>query len=152
MPDAAGGSLTAAPNYLLVRSGPQSCGLPLAQVIEIFRPLPIQAIGDAPAFVLGLSMVRGAPVPVVDLRLLLGIQPDQEAARLVHLRLAGRRLALAVDRVLGLREVPESASDALPPLVAPGSPVVEALSSLDGELLLLLRSARLFPAEWLQIA
>jgi purine-binding chemotaxis protein CheW len=123
--------------------------LPLAQVIEIFRPLPIQSIGDAPAFVLGLSRVRGLPVPVVDLRLLLGAEPDQEAGRLVHLNVSGRRLALAVDQVLGLCGVPEADAQDLPPLLEPGSPAVGALASLDGALLLLLSTSRLFPVEWM---
>jgi chemotaxis signal transduction protein len=125
--------------------------LPLAHVIEIFRPLPIQAVGEAPAFVMGLSRVRGLPVPVIDLNLLLGQEPEEDAKRFVHLQVSERRLALAVDEVLGLHEVPESASEELPPLLAAGSPAVKALASLDGALLLLLGHVYFFPPEWVQV-
>ena len=40
--------------------------LPLEHVVETMRPLPVEPLGDAPRFILGLSIVRGEPIPVVD--------------------------------------------------------------------------------------
>lgn len=133
--------------YLIVRSGPQQCGLPLAHVIEVFRPLPIEMRGPAPAFVLGLALVRGRSLPVVDLGLLLGGGLSQPGGRFVSLRVAERQAVLSVDGVLGLRGLRAEALQAMPPLLGPGSPVVEALAGLDQALLLLLRAACLLPEE-----
>lgn len=138
--------------YLLVRSGSRLCGLALAQVIEICRPLPIQTLAETPAFVLGLSRIRGGAVPVLDLRVLLGDPAGREGGRFVHLSVSERRVALAVDEVLGLQALEASALEALPPLLDPGSQAVEALASLDQSLLLILRSARLLPPEGLEAA
>jgi purine-binding chemotaxis protein CheW len=129
----------------LVRAGVHHCGLPLPQVVEVCRALPLQAWGNAPPYVLGLARVRGEAVPVVDLRLVLGGQPLPAAARFVSLRVDQRRIALAVDEVLGLGSPEASTLSPVPPLLAPDNPAVDSLSALDPSLLLLLRAARLFP-------
>lgn len=121
-------------------------------VIEILRPLPLESLGELPPFVLGLIRLRGQAVPVVDLRLLLGDQPAEGPAILVSLRLLKRRIALAVDQVLGLVDVPLAAQTGLPPLLEEGSPIVEALTRSDHGLVLLLRTASLFPNESLGTA
>ena len=56
---------------LLVRCGESLCALPLAGVLEIMRPLPCEPVQNAPEFVLGMSLIRGAFVPVVDLAALV---------------------------------------------------------------------------------
>src|SRR5665213_1277522 len=146
-----GGLLTAVSLYLTVRSGKRCCGLPLAQVIEVFRPLPIESRGDVPSFVLGLTRVRGGTATVVDLRLLLGDAPPvgQADGRYVSLRVPvdERRIVLAVDAVMGLREVPIAFVfvEDLPPMLVPGNPAMEALATFDRSLMCLLRTACMFP-------
>ena len=115
--------------------------------MEVFRPMPIESRGDVAPFVLGLARIRGRTMPVVDLRLLLGDLPDGNRGRYVSLRSADRLVALCVDEVLCLREVPASETEDLPPMLVPGNPAVEALATLDQSLLFLLRTARLFPSE-----
>ncbi|HZE91839.1 MAG TPA: chemotaxis protein CheW, partial [Rhizobacter sp.] len=58
------------------------CALPLSHVVETMRPLPTETIAGAPDFVCGLAVIRGAPVPVVDLARLLGAT-DTQARRFV---------------------------------------------------------------------
>src|SRR6185436_6230529 len=48
------------------RVGGLLCALPLEHVEETMRPLAIEAIAGGPAFVRGLAVVRGAPIPAVD--------------------------------------------------------------------------------------
>jgi len=119
--------------------------LPLDDVVETMRPLPGEPLAGAPRFVRGISVIRGAPVPVVDAASLLGIG-DSHAARLVTLRVGDRRVAVAVDAVLGIRALPPESLQELPPLLREaGSGVVEAIGVLDAELLLVLQSVRLVP-------
>ena len=143
----AGGFLSAQSQYLVVRAGERLCGLPLPQIVEVFRPLPLVSAGKAPAFVLGLARVRGQSLPVVDLRLLLGDLPSRASQRYVSLRIAGRGMALAVDGVLGLRVIDGRALEALPPLLEPGCPAVDALAVLDKSLFWFLRMAALLPPQ-----
>ena len=52
---------------VLVQAGLHLCALPLGAVIETLRPLPLRPLAGAPAGVLGVAVVRGSPVPVIDL-------------------------------------------------------------------------------------
>jgi len=123
------------------------CAVPLAHVIETLRPLPIEPLAGAPGYVCGLSMIRGAPVPVVDTGLLLGTE-QARPTRLVTLRAGSRTVAIAVDSVIGVRALRDDDTAPLPPLLrAAGHDAVASLGSRDRELLLVLESARLVPDE-----
>lgn len=130
---------------LLCRVGTRLCALPLDHVVETMRPLPVEAMADAPGFVLGLSIIRGAPVPVVDGAALVGAGTSQPT-RFVTVTTNDRQVALAVDAVLGVRALPADSLLDLPPLLRDADPdVVSAIGVLDAELLLVLRRGRLVP-------
>ena len=130
---------------LLCRVHRMLCALPLRDVIETLRPLPIEPLAGAPSYVCGLAILRGAPVPVVDLGLLLGVE-QLRATRLVALRAGPRTVAVAVSAVLGVQTL--GVDGALPPLLQEaGQGAIQSLGSLDRELLLVLEGARLVPGE-----
>jgi purine-binding chemotaxis protein CheW len=130
---------------LICRVQTRLCGLPLEHVLEIMRPLPTEPVAGAAHFVRGLAVIRGAPVPVVDTARLLGAEGAQ-ADRFVTVNAGERRVALAVDSVLGVRAVPAGSLRELPPLLHEAcADVVAAIGLLDAELLLVLHSARLLP-------
>jgi purine-binding chemotaxis protein CheW len=115
---------------------------PLDSVGETMRPLPVRPVPSAPAYLLGLARVRGAPIPVIHVGALLGgvVGPT---SRFVTLRTGNGWVAVAVDEVVGIRDVPLDALVPLPPIVAGiADDLVEAIGTLDAELLFALRSAR----------
>lgn len=130
---------------LICRVASKLCGLPLPDVVETMRPLPVQALANMPSFVSGLSLIRGRPTPVIDGRILLGSSAGLPAtARYVVLELAGRRIALLVDAVLGIRDVGAAELEQLPLVLRDSQAAqVGALGALDAELLLVLKQARL---------
>jgi purine-binding chemotaxis protein CheW len=128
------------------------CALPLEEVEETMRPLPVAPVSAAPVFVRGVSLVRGAPAPVVSLASLLGgaVTEGEGGAsrRFVSLRVPEGRMALDVDEVHGLRWMEESGLDSVPPLLrATASGHLQHLGSFDGRLLALLGTSRLLPEE-----
>ncbi len=56
---------------LVVMVGARACAFPLHHVAETMRPLPIEPVAGTPSFVRGVSVIRGMPTPVVDLKALL---------------------------------------------------------------------------------
>jgi purine-binding chemotaxis protein CheW len=117
----------------------------LCDVVETLRPLTLSPLAGLPPFVRGLSIVRGAAIPVIDACRLLA-QPETIASRWVTLRLGKRRAALAVQQVLGTGILDPADTGDLPPLLAPaGAETLRAVGALDGELLALLETSRCVP-------
>jgi purine-binding chemotaxis protein CheW len=134
---------------LVMTVGAHACAIPLQHVWETMRPLPIERMAGLPAFVLGVSVIRGAPVPVVDLgALLTGGRASASYGRLVTVRVGERRAALAVDAVVGSQTLDLSQLGALPPLLHDaGADLVDAIGARDAQLLVVLRATRLLPDE-----
>jgi purine-binding chemotaxis protein CheW len=132
---------------LLCRAQTRWWAIPLRHVVETMRPLPTTPIPGAPSFVDGLAIIRGEPVPVVDLSRFLGATTTHPT-RLVCLRTDRGRLALAVDEVQGLRSIASETLHALPPLLqCADSQLIAAIGVLDAELLLIMETTRLIPDE-----
>lgn len=111
------------------------------------RPLPIQPLADMPSFVRGVSIIRGEPVPVVDLVRLLG-QVDSPISRFVVVRVKQRKAALAVSEVIGIRDLEAMSLTAVPPLLQEArSQHVAALGAADEQLLVVLQTAKILPDE-----
>lgn len=131
--------------WLLCRAGLHLCALPVEQIAEVMRPLPVEPLADAPPFVRGVAVIRGAPVPVIDLALLLG-QPKAAITRLITVRAGGRVLALAVGEILGLKRDEEAGAKNMVPLMREAArESVSAIGALDSEALLFLNTLRLLP-------
>jgi purine-binding chemotaxis protein CheW len=100
-----------------------------------------------PTFISGLSLVRGAPLPVVNAAALTG-QAAGPPTRFVTLQVGSRQVVLAVQEVVGIRAMPADPLHSMPPLLGGAqNEVVAAIGALDAEFLWLLDAARMVPAE-----
>ncbi len=134
----------AARDALLCRVGDLLCAIPLEHVRETMRPLPIDVVRGTPSYLLGLAIIRGAPMPVVDAGTLLCGRPCA-FTRFISLS-ASRAVALAVDSVVGIQTLDAQWTESLPPLLQQaGLDIVDSIGALDSELLLVLRSGHLIP-------
>lgn len=99
-------------DYLMIRVGGDPHAIALLDLAELV-PLPrLTALPESPSECLGLAGVRGAAVPVYDLRILLGYAAGGEAAPWLAI-LASARVAFAFDAVEGfLRLRDEAEGDA----------------------------------------
>jgi purine-binding chemotaxis protein CheW len=115
--------------------------------------MAIAPVPHAPAFVQGLAVVRGSPVPVVDAGRLLGL-PGMEPGRWVALRVGERSIVMAVEAVEGVRDFPVTSAGVLPPLLSStGADFVAAVGTLDAALLWVLEAVRIVPESvWQAIA
>jgi purine-binding chemotaxis protein CheW len=145
---------------LVFRAGPHICAIGLERVAEVLRPLPTTPFAGAPPFVRGVSVVRGAAVPVIAVAALLeghtpgtpGIpdtpaeRPPSGAARFVSVRADPRPMALDVDAVIGVRDLP---LDLLPDVSSVfGAGVrdaVAAIGALDEQPVVFLAATRRVP-------
>jgi purine-binding chemotaxis protein CheW len=94
----------------------------IMRVEEILPPQRIISVPRAPPFVEGMLHLRGALLPVVDLRKRLSgtAEPPSPKTRLLVCLLGRRRLALRVDRVTEVMRVRRSEIKPAPALLSPG--------------------------------
>lgn len=129
---------------LFFRVGERVCSLPLTQVLEVMRALPVDPITDVPG-VRGLAVIRGVATPVVAPGALLG-DADPAFTRLILVRAGRGAAALAVDSILGVFAL-DHAED-LPRLAAGAAGGrLEAIAVRDADFLYVLNSARMIPEE-----
>ena len=132
---------------LVCRVRTRLCALPLGCVVETMRPLPVEPLAGAPAFVRGLALIRGVPLPVVDAARLLG-DPEEPCGRFVVVDTGSRRVALAFGSVLGVRALAATTLHPPAPLLGEAhAEVVAAIGRLDSELLLVLGNTRILVDE-----
>jgi len=130
---------------LICRAGTLLCALRAQSVVETMRPLPIEVLPGSPDFVAGSAIIRGQPLPVIELSRLLGAEIGV-AGRLVVIRAASRLAALAVTDILGFRSLTSAMVATLPPLLSGAArSAVAQLGTLDRELMAVLDTASLIP-------
>jgi len=106
-------------------------------------------MAGSPPFVCGVSLIRGESTPVVDLGVLLGATEASSFTRFVTVRANGRQVALGVEEVLRVRDIPEGSMKALPPLLrGAAASMVVGLATLDTDLLFVLEGGRAVPADF----
>ncbi|ALJ38477.1 chemotaxis protein CheW [Azospirillum brasilense] len=107
-------------SFVLFTVGGMGLALPLDSVLEILRPPALVPIPLGPPSLEGLARRRGAVLPVIGLRRVLGlagagtrggeggtVDGETKAARLLIIRHTGQPVGLLVDRVSGLSAVDE---------------------------------------------
>lgn len=134
-------------DLLFFRVGSRVCALPVSQVEETMRPPSVEPLSETPPFVSGAAIVRGVPTPVIDLGVFLSGEQLSAPARAVTVNVdGGRRVALLVSEVLGVRRSDRVFLGDLPPLLREAaSDSLSSLGRLDDRLLTVLRLARAIP-------
>jgi len=135
-----------APEYLIVELAGQDYGIDALTVEEIRGWSAPNPIAGAPPFVRGLIGVRGADVPVVDLRLALGLPPAARDAStsVVVVRLGARLVGILVDAVSDVALLPPNRVRAAPPVDSPrDAGFVTGLADRDARTLILVDIVRL---------
>jgi len=118
--------------------------LPVDQVVEVVRMVAITPLPDGAPWVAGVLNYRGRVIPVIDLRVRLGLprrEPDLSTP-LIVVDAGPQPAALLVDEADEVLALPADAVQPPDP-VAAASPAVTALARHGKRLIVLLDAARL---------
>lgn len=135
-----------AAQYLTVNLGNEEYGVDILAVREIRGWTPVTRIPQAPSYVLGVLNLRGAIVPVLDLRLRFGLTREEYTATTVCVivMVASRQFGIVVDAV---SDVVEVAPGGVRPVPDMGTTVdteyLKGLTSVGERMVLLLDVDRL---------
>jgi purine-binding chemotaxis protein CheW len=99
-------------------------GLDAAVVEGIYRLSPVVPAEAAPESTENVTLLSGAPLPVLDLRKYLGLPPVEltGSSRYLVINLNGTRAGLTVDAISEVLPLPEEAIEPLPRSPSAGDP------------------------------
>jgi purine-binding chemotaxis protein CheW len=135
-----------AAQYLTVNLGNEEYGVDILAVREIRGWTPVTRIPQAPSYVLGVLNLRGAIVPVLDLRLRFGLTREAYTATTVCVivMVAGRQFGVVVDAVSDVVEVTPSGIRPVPDMgTTVDTEYLKGLTSVGERMVLLLDVDRL---------
>ncbi|TCV94870.1 purine-binding chemotaxis protein CheW [Luteibacter rhizovicinus] len=130
-----------AAQYLTVNLADEEYGVDILAVREIRGWTPVTRIPQTPHYVLGVLNMRGAIVPVLDLRLRFGLIREEYTATTVTVivTVAGRNFGVVVDAVSDVVEVAPSEIRPVPDMgTAVETEYLKGLTSVGERMVLLL--------------
>jgi purine-binding chemotaxis protein CheW len=139
--DAPTGASADGTQFLTFALGEEEYGVAILNVQEIKGYAPVTPIPNTPAYVKGVMNLRGTIVPVIDLRLRLGMPAAEYGpfTVIVVLAVGAKVVGAIVDAVSDVLTFPESQVQTTPELgVAADVRFIGGIAQADGKLVVLL--------------
>lgn len=121
--------------------GKEIFGIEILHVQEIIRLVSITKVPNAPQFVEGVINLRGRVIPIVDLRVRLGIETSNHnnSTRIIVVELNEMVVGFIVDEVNEVLRIPKTILEPPPPLVGSvDSEYITSVGKLENGLLILI--------------
>jgi purine-binding chemotaxis protein CheW len=139
--------------------GEEAYGVDILSLKEIRGWSPVTRIPQAPAAVLGVLNLRGAVVPVIDLRVRLGLGPMEFTPLTVIIVLSfpkergHRECGIVVDKVMDVVDIDTGRIKPAPQMSAGhAGELIEGIATLDDQMLILLNPENLVSREQAAVA
>jgi purine-binding chemotaxis protein CheW len=119
---------------VIFRLDKEEFGAPIASVQEIVRvPEQLIRVPKAPSFVEGVINLRGTVLPVIDLRLRLGLEQVErtDRQRIMVFLISDVRTGFIVDQVAEVLRIPKAAIEPAPQLSAEQSQLLSRMANLE---------------------
>lgn len=119
---------------VIFRLDKEEFGAPIASVQEIVRiPEELIRVPKAPSFVQGVINLRGTVLPVIDLRLRLGLKQTErtDRQRIMVFLISDVRTGFIVDQVAEVLRIPKSAIEPAPQLSAEQGRLLSRMANLE---------------------
>ncbi|MGB9640228.1 MAG: chemotaxis protein CheW [Anaerolineales bacterium] len=129
-------------------------GVDISAVESIIKMQQITTVPQAPAFVEGITNLRGSILPVMDLRKRFGLKEigkdnsqstrQHDESRIVVVSMEGMKVGMIVDAVSEVLRVPSDAIEPPPPMVTSiNSAFITGIAKVGEKLIILLDLARI---------
>lgn len=140
--------------YLTVNLAEEEYGIDILAVREIRGWTPVTRIPQAPQYVLGVLNLRGAIVPVIDLRLRFGLSREAYSATTVTviITVASRLFGIVVDAVSDVLDIEDTHLRPVPDMgTAVDTEYLKGLTSIGERMVLLLDADKLLQPQDVQL-
>jgi len=121
--------------------GSEEFGIDILKVQEIIRLINITKVPNSPEFIEGVINLRGRVIPVIALRIKLGMEKIEysNSTRIIVVEINNNTVGFVVDGVSEVLRIPANITEAPPSMVAGvDSEYITAVGKLEDRLLILL--------------
>lgn len=130
--------------------GSEEFGANILKVQEIIRFVTITKVPNSPDYVEGVINLRGRVIPVINLRVKLGMQKkdNDNSTRIIVIEMTNKIIGFMVDSVSEVLRIPKNIIETPPSVVSDiNSEYITAVGKLADRLLILLDMEKVFTAE-----
>lgn len=123
----------------------ESYGINIAAVESIIKMQAITQLPQSKPYLRGMINLRGAVLPVIDLRIRFGLEANETSrnARIIIVSIGTLKLGMVVDEVSEVLRIQEENIDVLPPtVVSANSGFLKGIIRIDQRLVTLLELGR----------
>ena len=136
---------------VIFKIGKEEFGVPISEVREIVRLIPITPVPRAPDFVEGVVNLRGQILAIIDLakRLNLAPSPRSDKSRIIVVEFEGNIIGMIVDEVMEVLRLSSDNIDKAPELITTEihEEYLKGVGKFGERLLILIDLARVFSPE-----
>lgn len=126
-------------------------GVDILKVQEIIRMMAVTKVPNAPCFIEGVINLRGRVIPIIDLRIRLGLEriSHNNSTRIIVLEISNKTIGFIVDSVNEVLRIPKSIIESPPDIISGGvnSEYITSVGKLDDRLLILLDLEKILSSE-----
>lgn len=133
--------------------GGQDYAFRIEQIQEIVILRQVTKIPQVPSYVDGVANLRGSIIPIINLRLLFGVEPSpaDENTRTIVVNVGSRIMGCIVDSVSQVMRIPEESIQAAPETVTLGAATyIHGFARADNRLVIVLNIDELLDLNRLQ--
>ncbi|GIK22568.1 MAG: chemotaxis protein CheW [Ignavibacterium sp.] len=130
--------------------GDEEFGVDILSVQEINKMSQITKVPNTPVFIEGVINLRGRIIPVIDLRVKLGMirKDHSKNTRIVVVELKDQTIGFIVDEVCEVLRIPKEITEAPPEMVGGvNSEYITSIGKLEDRLLILLDLNKILSTE-----
>lgn len=121
--------------------GDEEFGIDILKVQEIIRLINITKVPNSPEFVEGVINLRGRVIPIIDLRIKLGMEKKESSnlTRIIVVEINHTTIGFIVDEVSEVLRISTSITEAPPAIVSSvNSDFITSVGKLENRLIILL--------------
>ena len=130
--------------------GKEEFAVDILKVQEINRITQITKVPNSPEFVEGVINLRGKVIPILDLRIRMGMdkKSHDNSTRIIVVEVSGKTIGFIVDEVTEVLRIPKTVIENPPELVSGvNSDFITGVGKLEDRLLILLDLDRILSVE-----
>jgi purine-binding chemotaxis protein CheW len=130
--------------------GDEEYAVPILSIQEIIKPFPWTRVPQVPKYVLGVFNLRGAVIPLIDLRTKFGLQPKKhgEDTRFIVMRYGDDVAGFVIDRLTMAIRIKKENIGPAPDTINDEDTIIDGVGKQEDKIITLLKVHKLLERDF----